>query len=129
MQILDTKALKAMELFLEKYHQKSKNDDLGLLLSDISTDTFIGTETADPAAWEDWQDAIVLVKGNNVTKYLTEQQAFDSMINYLRTFGIRINSQEISSLLKEILINAVCNKPTLETWHFWQECLKKSQNC
>jgi hypothetical protein len=124
MQKTPINALKAMELFLDKYFQKNKGDDLGLLLSDISTTTFTDGETADPAAFEDWLDAILLVTGDRTIKFLSAQQAFDVMISFIKKFGERIKSNEIKTLLEEILNSD--NKHREETGNFWLECFKKA---
>jgi hypothetical protein len=121
MQITLIKALKAMELFLEKYYDENNGDDLGLLLSDISTTIFVDGGTADPAAYEDWLDAILLITGDRSTTILSEQQAFDVMLSYVKAFGLRIKSHEINDLLEEILNN---NSPSSENWIFWLKCFQ-----
>lgn len=126
MKIIDLQALKAMEKFLEHYYLKNKSDDIGLILSDISSGLFTDTITADPAAWEDWQDAILLVLKNNSTNLLTEEQAFNAMIYFVREFGNRINSTDIKLLLKEVLINDSLNIPKKNVLLLWKECLKET---
>lgn len=127
MKISASNALKATELFLEKYYFKNKSDDLGLLLSDISTNTFIGSETADSAAWEDWQDAIIMATGSTAAEFLNEQQAFNAMINFIRTFGLRIKSQEIEILLNKITTGLANNKSATDLRQSWMQCLNKAQ--
>jgi hypothetical protein len=126
MQIIDLQALKAMEKFLEHYYLKNKSDDIGLILSDISSGLFTDTVTADPAAWEDWQDAVLLVLKNKSTNILTEEQAFNAMVYFVREFGNRISSTDIKLLLNEILINDSLNVPKKNVWVFWKECLKET---
>ena len=128
MKISHIEALKAMEMFLDKYYLRDKSDDLGLLLSDICLDTFIGGATADPAAWEDWEDAIVTATTSIDKTFLTEFEAFKSMVNFLRAFSLRINSQDIKNLLKEVLIDNTDYKPHQEPWLFWQKCLNDMKN-
>lgn len=126
MQIIDLQALKAMEKFLEHYYLKNKSDDIGLILSDISSGLFTDTVTADPAAWEDWQDAVLLVLKNKSTNILTEEQAFNAMVYFVREFGNRISSTDIKLLLNEILINDSLNVPKKNVWVLWKECLKET---
>jgi hypothetical protein len=125
MKITYIEALMAMDLFLDKYYQRTKNDDLGLLLSDISISTFLGGGTADPAAWEDWEEAINLIKSDKKRFFLTTQEAFEVMIVFLRSFGERISSHEIKSLLSEILVKNDGFVPKQPIINFWLECLKK----
>jgi hypothetical protein len=61
MEKLDTVlAYKAMFRFLENYHERGgRNDDeIAVLLSSMSMEIFQDGETADPATWDDWLDAI-----------------------------------------------------------------------
>ena len=45
-----------MQLFLERFYENTHSDDVGALLGDMSVLGDGGT--ADPAAWEDWMDAV-----------------------------------------------------------------------
>jgi len=61
MEKLDTVlAYKAMFRFLENYYERGgRNDDeIAVLLSSMSMEIFQDGETADPAMWDDWLDAI-----------------------------------------------------------------------
>ena len=53
-------SFKAMIKFLEGYYERTKSDDIASLLSDTLYSE--EGETADPAAWYDWIDAIKKVK-------------------------------------------------------------------
>ncbi len=126
MEISYIEALKAMEIFLDEYYSREKKDDIGLLLSDISLDTFIEEKTADPAAWEDWEEAIESVKKDSKNKTLTEIESFAAMIAFVKAFGQRINSQEIKELLLEILHEDVNNASSLSKARlFWKQCLER----
>ena len=50
------KAYQAMYYFLDKYYKLTKSDDVGCLLGGMSLLNDGGT--ADPAIWQDWEDAI-----------------------------------------------------------------------
>jgi hypothetical protein len=58
--LTDLEAFYAMRKFLEGHYERTNSDDVGALLSDLQ---FFDKEreTADPAAWEDWMDAISAV--------------------------------------------------------------------
>ena len=49
-------AFKAMRKYLESYYERTSSDDIACILSD--TQFFSEGETADPAAWHDWIDAV-----------------------------------------------------------------------
>jgi len=50
-------AFTAMRRFLEMYYSRTLSDDVGSLLGDLQM-TGDG-ETSDPAAWHDWNQALV----------------------------------------------------------------------
>ncbi len=52
----DIQALKAMQLFLEGYFERTKSDDIGSLLGDLQL-ADDGT-TFDPAVWDEWLDCV-----------------------------------------------------------------------
>lgn len=122
------KALQKMIVFLDQYYKNYPSDDLGLLLSDISLDTFSDGQTADPAAWSDWLEAISNIKktkSNNIN-LVTAQEAFLAMIIFLKEFRDSIKSVEINNLLDEILIDQIELKPKEEIWQNWLEIIKKN---
>ena len=52
----------AMFFMLDQHYWTStKNDSLGQLLGSLNPYLFIGSKTADPAAWEDWIDSITRI--------------------------------------------------------------------
>jgi hypothetical protein len=57
------------------------NKELGMMLGGFSPQVFIGLKTADPAAWQDWIDAVNKVTKN---KYITEAEAKKAMIILLK---------------------------------------------
>jgi hypothetical protein len=56
----DVQALRAMQLFLEGYFERTKSDDIGSLLGDIQL--VADRETADPAAWSEWLSCVTKAK-------------------------------------------------------------------
>lgn len=52
-------AYRAMFYFLEHEYELTKSDELGGMLGSLSWQIWEGgQEPADPAAWQDWQDAV-----------------------------------------------------------------------
>lgn len=49
-------AFSAMRNYLEAYYERTSSDDIACILSD--TQFFSEGETADPAAWQDWINAV-----------------------------------------------------------------------
>jgi hypothetical protein len=57
--LTDKQAYAVMVLFLEGYYERTKAEDIGMLLSDLP---FLDDgDTADPAAWEDWSQCVQTV--------------------------------------------------------------------
>lgn len=54
--ITKVQAFKAMRKFLEMYYESTLSDDVGSLLGDLNMIT--EGQTADPAAWDDWDQAL-----------------------------------------------------------------------
>lgn len=53
-------AYKSMVEFLEMYYERTSSDDVGSLLGDM---VILGdAKTADPAAWNDWLQAVKMIK-------------------------------------------------------------------
>ncbi len=58
-QLTEWQAFEAMVRFLEGVYDRTQSDDIGGLLSDLLISE--ATETADPAAWEDWMNSVQTV--------------------------------------------------------------------
>jgi hypothetical protein len=72
---------------LEEYYHKSNDDEAGILLGDLDPNPIrlnIGTKTADPAAWNDWLDAVNMVTPND---YLTEAEAIKAIIALMEEYS------------------------------------------
>ncbi|RDV39156.1 hypothetical protein DV096_00865 [Bradymonadaceae bacterium TMQ3] len=52
-------AYKAMYVFLDDIYQRTRSDTLGALLGSMSL--LADGETADPAIWRDWENAVATV--------------------------------------------------------------------
>lgn len=67
--------------YLNAIYDKSKSDNLGCILGDMSPFTFIDTKSADPAAWVDWLKSVNKVKvlSSEIGETLTIKEAFQAM--------------------------------------------------
>jgi len=75
----------------DHYWEKTKNDSLGGMLSDLSPHIFVGCISADPAAWDDWINS---VKKITEAELLTDKEALQASIVflefYMTEFGFEI---------------------------------------
>jgi hypothetical protein len=55
-------AYDAMFYFLENEFSLAPSDELAGLLSSLSRDIWVGGTTGDPAAWQDWLNAVIKAK-------------------------------------------------------------------
>jgi hypothetical protein len=94
--------LEKMIKLLERKYQETGSDNFGSMLGDL---LLVDDEsiTADPAAWEDWQESI--------TEALISEQAeiddeviFKAMINYLQSYHERTNQskKDLGELIGEL---------------------------
>jgi len=116
-------ALKAMATFLNKFYEKDKGEDLALILSDMSLDTFTDGGTADPAAWEDWIESIEKTNRNYENDYISEDAAYHAMIIFLQDFADRIKSKEIAKLLNTLRLEGNVHAKA-HIWNEWLEICK-----
>ena len=63
-QLSEKEAYAAMYIYLEKFYEITKSDDVGGLLGSMSI--LSDGSTADPAIWEEWIECIILAKQGNV---------------------------------------------------------------
>lgn len=60
-------AYKAMFLFLEKYNERIKADEINILLGSMDLNIFgNGNEPADPAMWDEWERCLTEVLRQSV---------------------------------------------------------------
>ena len=104
-------AYDAMYDYLTEYYNKNKSDDVGGLLSDMLL--LADGTSADSASLMDWHesvDKIVRQKQNilpmnfmNSKKTLTIDEAYDTVIDYLAKYNKRGYSDDIGSILDDML--------------------------
>jgi len=91
MLLTSLQAFNVMDKTLGSYYQKTKSDDIGSLLSVMS---FLSDGcTADPAIWKDWMEAI------KNRKTLTEQEAFEGMIQFLDIYYNFTSSHDAKTII------------------------------
>src|SRR6266446_1292448 len=97
-------AYDAMVDYLEKYYEKTKSDDIGLLVGDMML--FDDGISADPASLDDWNQSVCKVKNQKIQNIqkLSIQEAYDAMIDDLAGYRDRINSEEVATLLNNMMV-------------------------
>ena len=60
-------AFDSMRAFLEAYWERGlRNDEgLGSLLANLNRSVWADRSTADPAMWQDWKDAVALIRARS----------------------------------------------------------------
>lgn len=61
-------AYQAMVFFLEHEYELTKSDEIGGLLGSLSLSIWSDGKPADPAAWQDWLDAVERATNTSSTK-------------------------------------------------------------
>jgi hypothetical protein len=56
MNLTEKEAFAAMFYYLDSYYDRTKSDEIGSILGDLTL--LADGMPADPAAWEDWNDAV-----------------------------------------------------------------------
>ncbi|RQU97116.1 hypothetical protein DF040_03840 [Burkholderia cenocepacia] len=68
-------AYRAMFYFLEHEYELTRSDELGGILSSLSWQIWEGDQgPADPAAWQDWQDAVQKALATNENAAPSDKQ-------------------------------------------------------
>ena len=93
----------------------------------------------DPAAWEDWLDAINAIVGNPVNepgivhpmiehggKTFTSLQAYNSMRKFVGAYADRISSTELPSFLKELEITEIGEVRNPTWWKRWVKSVNET---
>ncbi len=77
---------------LDGIYEETKDDCLGSLLGGFNPDLFIGSMSADPAAWEDWKKAVEKITGEEL---LTSDEVLCAVREFIKfhqeEFGFDLN--------------------------------------
>ena len=120
-------AYDAMVDYLEKYYEKTKSDDIGLLVGDMML--FDDGISTDPAALDDWNQSVCKIKNlriDNIQR-LTITEAYNTMIDYLDSYRDRTNSKEIATLLSNMMVAEDKIIPNA-SWNAWVVSVDKILN-
>lgn len=121
-------AFNAMRVFLNLYFDKTKADDIaillgGLHLSNNHYDWKENPQTWDSAAWDDWMDGVhktlqdMKVDQDPKEFIYDEWIAFLCMKNYLQLFYDQVPFQDVNQLLK--FLNEIQRVDTNVEWKQW----------
>lgn len=113
--------------YLDKYYKKTKLDELGDLVGDMML--LDDNISLDPAAIDDWKDSVEKILSQHHSEVsnqeLTPTGAYAAMIDYLKEYGKRINSEEINSLVHAWMLsddNKIVNRMA---WQEWMSSMSK----
>lgn len=108
-------AFNAMIIFLEKYYDATKSNQVNSLLSDMDMQTWgSGDETADPALWDDWIDCI------HGKQNITIQEAYYALSLFV---DMRYTLEPDKHIVA--LIHKIQNTQDNELWQLWLKAVKQ----
>ena len=114
---------------LNKYSNKTQLNDLKMLLK--SMELLDNGEATDPIVWNEWNNAVTVILKKNSESFedgLDTTQAYEVMTNFLDTYGQRVNSSEIITMLDGIkLLDEQESKDPI-AWLLWIESINKALN-
>lgn len=120
------KAFDLMIIYLDKYYERTDSYDIGGLLGDamILED---GT-TADPALMDDWLLSVVKITNKSDNNSIDIKCAYLVLIDFLKDYGERINSDEIANLIFEMTLVKDNESQNKRCWNEWLEAVKDLEN-
>jgi hypothetical protein len=131
-------AYRAMFYFFEHEYEMTNSSELGGMLGSLSWKTWLKKGPADPAAWDDWKDAVkkaLTIHGNIASgeeviseQQLTIKQAYHAMFCFLEHEYELVNSDEIAVMIDSFSLgngeNAGPADPLI--WKNWQNAVEKA---
>jgi hypothetical protein len=90
--------------------------------------------SADPAAISDWEDSVCKILNQNQSRLiyseianqeLTLTEAYAAMIDYLKEYGKRINSEEINNLIHAWMLSDDNEIINILAWQEWISSMNK----
>jgi hypothetical protein len=114
-------AYAAMFVFLEKYYERTKSDDVGGMLGQICL--LSDGSTADPATWGHWLKCVKEIKPDFENK-ITVTEVFAAM----RLFVVKIYSwTQIAAEFSKISFLSNGEPAERIYWTEWLECVEAAQ--
>lgn len=93
---------KIMHLVISNYYFKNFLDEIGNVASDMAL-AKSSNETADPAIWDDWEDAIKQVKGSDVVpETLTIEEGYEAAINFFNFQADLRSSEDLRKFIETL---------------------------
>jgi hypothetical protein len=113
-------AFNAMTKFLDDYYNKTKSDDVGSLLGDMSFshDGF----TADPGTWADWIDAV------RNKQSVSTVEAYKAMLQFLDYYRKNTSSKDIEALLETMQLDEQNRIKDKDISTLWTKCVDQASN-
>lgn len=109
--------------FLDLYYSKTSLDYLAVILGGM---LFLpDNNTADPAVWGEWSDAVNKVLQKSKERNLTELQAFNAMIKFLDYYYQVTSSLDLKILFEKLKPLAEGGTSDALVWEEWTDCVNK----
>ncbi len=118
--------------FLMIYYDETSSKDVLAIINGLSNIHKTGSEQA--INWEKYLDAakMKLIEGGlfpstetNGDKTITEEQAFEAMIDLLVEIYERTNSDDLGSFLGDLLHGDYGSTSDPAAWEDWEQCLQQ----
>lgn len=125
--LIDIKeAFDLMIIYLDKYYERTNSNDIGGLLGDamILED---GT-TADSAMMDDWLLSVKKNTNKIDNNYMDIKCAYLALIDFLKDYGERINSNEIANLISDMTLVKDNESQNKRCWKEWLEAVTDLEN-
>jgi len=117
-------AFNAMTSYLEKDYKRTNSDEVGGLLGDLLL--FPDGGTFDPAAWEDWIEAVNDIVGDK-NYLLTRLESFKVVNSFLKKFcSFPSEGDDVSRIIKAFVVDENDKPTNNDTWNLWLKCIKKA---
>lgn len=118
------RAFNAMTNLLDDNYQKTKSDNVGVLLGGMQQ--FEDGGTFDPAMWYEWIESIEKVRKLNGDE-LTELEGFKAMKKFLELYYNHISKPyDIRRILKTLEVSSDDKPINSDAWNLWFKCIKKA---
>jgi len=108
----------AMFKLLDNYYKKTKLEEIMSLLPGMLF--LVDGDTADPAIWDDWIEAI------NDKKILTKQESFDGMIRFFEIYYELVPYTYLKLLIDEMRSAKDCSDTSVPMVKQWSLHLKEA---
>ena len=121
-------ALKAMVFFLQQYYEDTKSIDTKNIIEYLlknKDDKILNTALAEWEKCLKYEKIKSMQFLENSAVNFTEENAFEAMVKFLEEYYEATDSDDIGSLLGDLLHGDYGSTSDPAAWYIWQKCLQK----